>query len=610
MSFLYPAFLIGALAVAIPVVLHLLRREVASEVGFTAVRLIERSPVARAKRRQPRDLLLLAARIAALLLLAAAFARPYLRGAASAGLSIVAIDRSYSMGGGDRFAAAIELARKAIDGASEGQVALIAFDDSAALLAGPGPQADAHAALARLQAGFGATRYDALFEKAAELAGPATPHLVIVGDLQESGWRDGSRPVVPSDWRVEVLDVAAATTNVAVTDLVTQDGGVRATVRNTGTTQSRGALRVAIDGRQVATAPFDVGPGVSQDVAAPIALPPAGALTVSLDDPGGLPGDDTRHLLLDGQPRRGVLIVTGPDTPGTYLARAFDSAADDQAALVPTRVAASGFSANAPATLETQALVVLLSTRGLERPGREAIRDFVTAGGGLLVALSDDIDPAVLASIVGGAELGRPAARAAPVTLAPTNRSHPIFQPFGPLAANLGQVRVDRRWPLPEQPWHVIARFSDGAPALVEREEGQGRMALFGSDLDRRANDFPLHPAFVPFTIEAAAHLARGGARALDYLVASAPAGVEPTPGVHRLDDGRTAVVNVDVRESTLATVQPAAFDGYIERSARTGVQAAGVAQAVRTEAGQGYWRYGLMLMLLALAAESFVGRS
>src|SRR4029453_2455947 len=100
MSFLYPAFLLGALAVAVPVVLHFLRRDVAPDVPFSAVRLLPRSPIARSRRRRLRDLLLLAARVAALLLLAAAFARPYIAGAAATPgrIRIVAVDRSFSMG--------------------------------------------------------------------------------------------------------------------------------------------------------------------------------------------------------------------------------------------------------------------------------------------------------------------------------------------------------------------------------------------------------------------------------------------------------------------------------------------------------------------------------
>src|SRR3972149_7728396 len=101
MNFLFPAFLFGAVAVAIPIALHVLRRDVAPEVPFTAVRLLPRSPIERSHRRRLRDLLLLAARVAALLLLALAFARPYIVAAAgTAGrVRLVAVDRSFRMGG-------------------------------------------------------------------------------------------------------------------------------------------------------------------------------------------------------------------------------------------------------------------------------------------------------------------------------------------------------------------------------------------------------------------------------------------------------------------------------------------------------------------------------
>ena len=58
MSFLYPVFLAGAAAIAIPIVLHLLRRDLAPEVPFSAVRLLRNSPIERSKRRRLRDLLL------------------------------------------------------------------------------------------------------------------------------------------------------------------------------------------------------------------------------------------------------------------------------------------------------------------------------------------------------------------------------------------------------------------------------------------------------------------------------------------------------------------------------------------------------------------------
>ena len=111
MGFLYPAFLAGAAAIGIPIVLHFLRRDIVPEVPFSAVRLLRRSPIARSRRRRLRDLILLAARVAALILLALAFARPYLAGAAAAAsLRIVAVDRSLSMSAPGTFARAMSIA--------------------------------------------------------------------------------------------------------------------------------------------------------------------------------------------------------------------------------------------------------------------------------------------------------------------------------------------------------------------------------------------------------------------------------------------------------------------------------------------------------------------
>src|SRR4029453_8696932 len=76
-SFLSPLFLGAALAVAVPVVLHLFRRRTDVVVDFSSVRLLERVPIERQRRRRLREIILLILRVTALVLLALAFARPY-----------------------------------------------------------------------------------------------------------------------------------------------------------------------------------------------------------------------------------------------------------------------------------------------------------------------------------------------------------------------------------------------------------------------------------------------------------------------------------------------------------------------------------------------------
>src|SRR5215218_7091533 len=210
MSFLFPAFLIGGLAIAIPIVLHLLRRDVAPEVPFSAVHLLQPSPIERSKRRRLRDVLLLAARVAALLLLAAAFARPYRAGAAApTPLAIIAVDRSFSLSAPGAFDRARTLARAAVDDAGSARVAVIAFDERAEVVTTPGSAAGARDAIDRLAVGFGATRYAPAITRAAELAAGDPGRVTVITDLQRGGWEAEERPVLASNLDVVVKDTGA-----------------------------------------------------------------------------------------------------------------------------------------------------------------------------------------------------------------------------------------------------------------------------------------------------------------------------------------------------------------------------------------------------------------
>jgi hypothetical protein len=233
----------------------------------------------------------------------------------------------------------------------------------------------------------------------------------------------------------------------------------------------------------------------------------------------------------------------------------------------------------------------------------------VRKGGGLFLAAGPDVEPDVLATMFDW-KLGPPDRAPHAVTLSATDLRHPIFRPFGSLAANLGQVRFDRAWRVHPDGWDVAARFTDGTPALLDRREGEGRVVLFASDVDRRWNDFPLLPSFVPFALEAVHYVASAHETGRDYVVGRAPAGAEPRPGVFRAQsDGRAIAVNVDPRESASASVEAAEFDSMIDRMV-VPAGAAADARAKQSEARQSFWRYGLLLMLGVLIVESMVGRA
>ena len=253
--------------------------------------------------------------------------------------------------------------------------------------------------------------------------------------------------------------------------------------------------------------------------------------------------------------------------------------------------------------------VVLLSTRSLDRSARDAIAAFVRGGGGLLVAAAPDVEVDVVRGMFGwkaGAIAPEGTLRLASFTA--TDARHPIFRPFGALAANLGQVRFTRTWRVDPSGWQVAAHFDDGAPAVLERAEGSGRVVLFASDLDRRWNDFPLHPSFVPFVVETVRHVGARRVEADEFVVGRTPAGLNAEPGLHRLESGRLVAVNVDPRESATGVMTAAEFAAMLDVVPQVAEQQA--AREEQTESRQSLWRYGLLIMLATLVVESFIGRA
>lgn len=143
MSFLFPGFLLAALAAAAPILLHFFARDRAPRLPFSDVRFLERAFARRRSRRRLRELLLLVLRVAALLLLAAAFARPFLADSGRARrVTVVAVDRSLSLSAPGQMARVRERALQAVDAAPADEwLAVVAFDDAAEVAARPAPGA-------------------------------------------------------------------------------------------------------------------------------------------------------------------------------------------------------------------------------------------------------------------------------------------------------------------------------------------------------------------------------------------------------------------------------------------------------------------------------------
>ena len=138
MGLLAPLFLLAAAGLAVPIIIHMIQRERKEVVEFPSLMFVRKIPFHSFRRQRIRNWFLLLLRCAALLLLILAFTRPFFYAAALAAVTdgarevVILLDRSYSMGLGDRWPDAQDAAIDTINGlAPDDRATVILFDNGA-----------------------------------------------------------------------------------------------------------------------------------------------------------------------------------------------------------------------------------------------------------------------------------------------------------------------------------------------------------------------------------------------------------------------------------------------------------------------------------------------
>lgn len=615
MGVLAPAFLAGLAAIAVPILLHLFRREVAPRVEFTAVRFLQRRPIERQERRRIQDPWLLLLRVAALALLAIAFARPYLNAeAAPVPPVVIAVDVSYSMGAPGRLAAARAAAASIIDALpANTPVGLVRFADRAQVVTEPTADHGAvRAQLAGLESGSGATRYAAPIEAARGLLDGRPGRIVLITDLQARGWARGTTSLA-DNVTLEVRPVGARVDNVLVRDVVVSREDARVVVSNAGQAAATVALTFGREGTPGQTQTVALDGGVSREltVAGPHA---AGAYVARVTDRAGFPADNERFAVLRERAATTVGVLVGDDVDrprALFVERAFAALGSEPGAAFAVRVGA-GPEALAADVLRTADLVFWLSATGIDRRAVATLESYVRDGGRLVVACGPALDPRVADVVTrpfGIALSGGDPKASAPGGLVAQDPRHPLFAGLGEARADLARTTVSQACAMDVAgPAITIGRFDDGRPAVAEARLGNGHLLVFATDLGRQWNNLPVQAAFVPLVGELTRH-ALGDAAGAQVALAGIEDARYQRPGVWPVGArGQVAAVNVDVSESDQGTVTVEEFQQALARPPADEARVARV-EAVRLERDQGWWRYGMALLGLTLVAESFVAR-
>ena len=662
MQFLAPLFLAALAAVAIPVILHLIQREKREATPFPSLMFLSRIPHKSTRRRRLRDLPLLALRVLALVLLAAAFARPLLerdRAARVAGAParemVLLLDRSYSMTLGDNWARAVAAARAEIArlGPAD-RMSIVAFDDGAGVAAQPtSDPAVLRAAVAGLAPGWSVTRYDPALRLAGNLLATSSlprREVVLVSDYQRAGLGDGLETRLPAGVTLRsVALTSGAVANLAVAGVTfrrEQFGGqerVTATARIVNTSErpvEHAAVSLLLDGRTLHTLPASVAPHAAATVAFPaftLTRAVRGEVRLAAD---ALPADDVQHFALAPGQAIDVLAVEGRAGASLFLSRALEVGGEPGFRVQVGRGAGGELAGTD---------VVVLNDARITRGEAARLRQFVAAGGGVIVALGPTASGSELADLLPG----RPGqvvdrTQSGGAALGYLDLEHPVFELFRtPRSGDLAAPRFYRYRPLQvaatSDSSAVLARFDDGGVALAERRIGRGRVLAWASTFDREWNDLAVQPLFVPFLHELLKHAAgyaepaagrtvgevvdaRAGGLADDVdLLAVAPDGsrAEIPAGARALTlaqrgfytvrpaagEGQDAAVfaaNVDVRESDLAALDPDSLAAAVRTAGDAAPRASAAAlPAAELEKRQSLWWYLLAAALALLAVET-----
>lgn len=217
-----PAFLAaGALAMLVPLGLHLIRRRPPGRAPLPTARFLVEDPRNAVRVSRPTDLPLLVLRMLLLLLLGFALARPAWIPAPEGTSTVVLLDRGSAMRGEGWRAAVGEARRSLLDAQGEAQGELVLFDTAAVRV----PRARVTPALfdslltadATTSAADYAAALRAIPAAARELRGADSVRVRMISALADEGWTPGIAPLRRAAWP-GTLDLARVSMARAVAD--------------------------------------------------------------------------------------------------------------------------------------------------------------------------------------------------------------------------------------------------------------------------------------------------------------------------------------------------------------------------------------------------------
>ncbi len=544
MSVLSGIFLLGAAAIAAPILFHLIRRTPKARYEFSSLMFLQPSPPRLTRRSRLDEWLLLLLRALVILLLALAFTRPFFRtsttlspeDAARRHIAIL-VDQSASMRRAGLWQQAIDQANQVVDELEAAdEVSLYAFDEQLTPLvtADETTQLDrsqrrdmVRTQLKEITPTWAASDLGAALVGVAERLSSdedlrqtnAKLQIVLIGDIQAGSQIERLQTSQwPDSIRVDVRTIQAEDHSNARVRLVdtSQDSAdttapPRVRVRNAADSSTEQFEVVWRRNDEDASRPvsFYVPPGDSLVLDVPYEPGSAGPDRLQLSGDGkGMDFDNTFYVVPPIQEEIKIAYfgsdsANDPDGMLFYLSRAFSETANRKV-LVEAIDTDTKLDWNDVAGT-TPRFVVIAQTPTEDQ--RTLLDKYLERGGHALVVLTSEDMVKELGSWLGelGVDLKEDAE--APTSgsyamLGQIDFQHPLFAPFN--AARYNDFTTIRFWrhrhvTLPEESTAlVIARFEDDTPAIWTTPRGQGQIYAMSAGWNRQDSQLALSTKFLP----------------------------------------------------------------------------------------------------------------
>jgi hypothetical protein len=550
MGFLAPWFLGGLVALGVPVFVHLLRKHISVPRPVSSLMFFEHGKQSSTRHRRLRYLALFALRLALVLLVALAFANPFVRRASTSAngrLLLIVLDNSLSMRAGTgidtRFADAKRQALALLAARPHDERAqIVALGGQVELLTQPiTDDAQLRAALEGIEAGDGRSNFGELGRSVRALTerwrGPIDLHLF--SDMQHSAvpanfgdmvfpsqvkltLHNAAGEAAPPNWTVESVNAPAHVADPKDP----KQSRVEAVVAGFNTPAATKNVSLVINGKVVATQRVDVPANGRTQLTFSLLNVAYGFNRCEVRIEGGdvFPADDaTVFSVRRSDPERVLFVHANLDTRSpVYFGAALEAAA--QSSYVLQSVTAEQATDLDPSKF---AFVVLSDVLALPSIFEHALDAYVARGGNVLIALGTSAAHRTRVPVWNGeTQEARDYERnGSSAAVGQVDFSHPALIQDQPGRDNggWGEVKIDYAATVEPGNARVAARLADGTPMLLDKQIGEGHVLLLASGLDNLTNDLPLHPVFVAFVDRAARYLSGSerlsGSRLVDAYV-------------------------------------------------------------------------------------------